>query len=192
VRALQAELDPPVAWLRGATVVATGGWNSLWPVALRALGRLGLPYMYHACTLHAPCKCQHVYPAHTMHAQCMHHAYTMHAPCVHMHTPCRSRSPVAEPGSEEIFPEPGSLTLDEARRALRAACERRDADADGFLQDVAGRNVGAESASFVVPKLALLVAVQAHLGIARVDFRPATGGCAGLMALGEFVALRAT
>ena len=30
------------------------------------------------------------------------------------------------------------------------------------------------------------------LGIARVDFRPATGGCAGLMALGEFVALRAT
>ena len=39
VRALQAELSPPVAWLQGATVVATGGWNSLWPVALRALGR---------------------------------------------------------------------------------------------------------------------------------------------------------
>ena len=96
---------------------------------------------------------------------------------------------VAEPSGEEIFPEPGSLTLDEARRALRAACERRDDDADGFLRDVAGRNVGAESASFVVPKLALLVAVQAHLGIAKVDFRPATGGCAGLMALGEFVAL---
>ena len=109
-----------------------------------------------------------------------------------MHAPYRSPSPVAEPSGEEIFPEPGSLTLDEARRALRAACERRDDDADGFLRDMAGRNVGAESASFVVPKLALLVAVQAHLGIARVDFRPATGGCAGLMALGEFVALRAT
>ena len=28
VRSLQADLAPPVAWLRGTTVVATGGYNS--------------------------------------------------------------------------------------------------------------------------------------------------------------------
>ena len=132
---------PPCYYLPTYVLTYQGGWNSLWPVALRALGR--------------------------------------------------SPSPVAVLGGGEVFPKPGSLTLDEARRALRAACERRDADSDGFLLHVAGHNAGAEGPSFVVPKLALLVAVQAHLGIVRVDFRPATGGCAGLMALGEFVALRA-
>ena len=43
VSTLQAELAPPADWLRGATILAIGGWNALWPVALRALGRSPSP-----------------------------------------------------------------------------------------------------------------------------------------------------
>ena len=37
-----------------------------------------------------------------------------------------------------------------------------------------------------MPKVALLVAVAARLSIKSITYRKATGGCAGLMALGDF------
>ena len=79
----------------------------------------------------------------------------------------------------------GSFSLDDARKALAAVCDRGD---EALLQ-VSGTSAEAESVSFVVPKVALLVAVASHLGIARIEFTPATGGCAGLMALGNFTPL---
>ena len=79
----------------------------------------------------------------------------------------------------------GSFTLDEAQRALEAVVGRSDAE----LLPVAGTTDDSEPPSLVVGKVALLVAVSSHLGLKRVLFRPATGGCAGLYALGDFQAL---
>ena len=82
----------------------------------------------------------------------------------------------------------GSFTVDDARRALAAVCNQ----SDQALRPVAGTGTEAESASFVVPKVALLVAVASHLGLSTIRYVPATGGCPGLMALGEFAPLAAT
>lgn len=83
----------------------------------------------------------------------------------------------------------GSFTVEDARKALAAVCDRSDDE----LLAIAGTGAEAERAAFVVPKVALLVAVAAHLGVSRIRFVPATGGCAGLMALGSFSSLpRAT
>ena len=83
----------------------------------------------------------------------------------------------------------GSFTVEDARKALAAVCDRSDDE----LLAIAGTGAEAERAAFVVPKVALLVAVAAHLGVSNIRFVPATGGCAGLMALGNFSSLpRAT
>lgn len=79
----------------------------------------------------------------------------------------------------------GSFSVDHARRALAAVCNQ----SDQALLAVAGTGTEAESASFVVPKVALLVAVASHLGLSTIRYVPATGGCQGLMALGEFAPL---
>lgn len=81
----------------------------------------------------------------------------------------------------------GSFTLADARRALSAVCGQTDEQ----LLVVSGSSKEAESPRFVVPKIALLVAVASQLGLERIRFVPATGGCAGLMALGEFTPLAA-
>ena len=49
--------------------------------------------------------------------------------------------------------------------------------------------LAAEGPHLVVPKIALLVAVASHLGVERITYRRSIGGCAGLMALGDFVEL---
>ena len=79
----------------------------------------------------------------------------------------------------------GTYTLEDARRALAAVCGRTDAE----LLRIAGTGAEAERAAFVVPKVALLVAVATHLGVTSIRFVPATGGCAGIMALGTFAPL---
>lgn len=79
----------------------------------------------------------------------------------------------------------GSYTIEDARRALAAVCERSDEQ----LLAISGSGAEAERAAFVVPKIALLVAVASHLKVSSIQFVPATGGCAGLMALGEFARL---
>ena len=76
----------------------------------------------------------------------------------------------------------GTLTIGDARDALRAVCDRTDAQ----LGDVAGRGPDAEPAHLVVPKVALLVAVATHLNLGRISYRRSTGGCAGLLLLGDF------
>ena len=81
----------------------------------------------------------------------------------------------------------GSFTLADARRALSAVCGKTDDE----LLLVSGSGEEAESPRFVVPKIALLVAIASHLGLERIQYVPATGGCAGLMALalGDFTPL---
>ena len=61
----------------------------------------------------------------------------------------------------------GTLTIGDARDALRAVCDRTDAQ----LGDVAGRGPDAEPAHLVVPKVALLVAVATHLNLGRISYR---------------------
>ena len=80
----------------------------------------------------------------------------------------------------------GAFTLDDARRALEACTSKTDAE----LEAVAGFGEASEPPSLVTPKIALLYAVASHLKLERIEFVPATGGCAGLMAMGvpEFVA----
>ncbi len=181
VAALQAELEPPVAWLRGATILAIGGWNSLWPVALRALGKSPSPRA----------KARPARPARpAARALRASPAPPLSQACRHRHSRGGMRvCPAVLQAREEVFPEAGSLTVAEARRALEIVCDK--AADDPLLLDIAGHNPGAETPSFVVPKVALLVAVASHLGLEKIVFRPATGGCAGLMALGEFVAIDA-
>ena len=76
----------------------------------------------------------------------------------------------------------GAFTMDDARRALDAVVGATDEQ----LLPIAGTSADAEGPNLVVGKVALLVAVGTHLGLDRIVYRPATGGCAGLFALGEF------
>jgi hypothetical protein len=77
--------------------------------------------------------------------------------------------------------ECATLSLADAWQALDSVVGRTDDE----LLDVAGRGTEFEPPSLVVPKIALLVAVSSHLEFANITFVKATGGCAGLMALGE-------
>ena len=91
---------------------------------------------------------------------------------------------VTRPGEEGLSGN-GTLTIGEARAALVAVTGRTDAE----LADVAGHGPDAEGPHLVAPKVALLVAVASHLRLERISYRRSVGGCAGLMALGEFVPL---
>ena len=124
-----AELPPPPEWLRGCSLVAIGGWNSIFGTTLRALRML------------------------------------------------------VQPSTTEG--EGGTFTAEEARIAL-AACTAKP---DDVLRPVSGLSKDSEIPSYVVPKIALCVAVINHLDLKSVNYVPATGSGAGLMALGEFAPL---
>ena len=82
------------------------------------------------------------------------------------------------------------ITRADAQKALAACTDKTDEQ----LEAVAGVGDHAEPPSLVAPKVALFFAVVSHLGLERITFVPATGGCAGLMALGEpaFVPLQSS
>lgn len=147
VKALQAKLPPPAAWLAGAHVVAIGAFNSIFAVTIRA-SRLLVQGKFNKERRPSP------------------------------------RRVVTTPGEEGASGN-GTLTLHDARATLVAACNLDDA----ALHDVAGHGPDAEGPHLVVPKIALLVAVYEHLALSKVTYCRSTGGCAGLMALGEFAPL---
>ena len=79
----------------------------------------------------------------------------------------------------------GTFTVADAKRALDSVCDKKDEQ----LLPIAGMSDEAEAPSFVVPKIALLVAVASHLGFVSIEYVPATGSAAGLLALGDFARL---
>lgn len=70
-----------------------------------------------------------------------------------------------------------TFTPDEVRRALNTVVGRSEADlaAAYCAKDLS------DPASFVVPKMALLLAVMGACELPQVRFQPAIGSCAGIL-----------
>ena len=92
-----------------------------------------------------------------------------------------------KPDGSRFAPEICSFTPADARRALDAVAGRGDDE----LLEVAGTHEEAEGPWFVVPKIALLVAVASHLGLNEIRYCKATGLCAGVVVAGDFTSLLA-
>ena len=67
---------------------------------------------------------------------------------------------------------------------------------DGELLVAAGTDENSDPPAYVVPKLALMLAVFERTKVAEVEYQPSVGGCEGLLCaaageFGAFVALQA-
>ena len=85
-----------------------------------------------------------------------------------------------------------TLSLAEVQRAFEGAIGKSDDE----LLVAAGTDENSDPPAYVVPKLALMLAVFERTKVAEVEYQPSVGGCEGLLCaaageFGAFVALQA-